>query len=187
LITERNYLCLMRKWIRAAITAAADKDDKAIAMLKSYDTKLAYLTNARLISKVQACLNLIFQPLDWFGWISRSSPGAISAETTSLLDRTACTCWLLVETLELLQTLFAYRHNRWLEKHEKKRRDPSRTRVLFWNIIVRLINMTMAYNWTRKEGILSNFSIGVLGVASPILDSIANECGEPEPEKQKED
>mmetsp|Transcript_15283 Transcript_15283/g.28865 ORF Transcript_15283/g.28865 Transcript_15283/m.28865 type:complete len:326 (-) Transcript_15283:286-1263(-) len=137
-----------------------------------HNKTLSYLTTARTISKAQAYINLFFQPLDTLGWISRSSPGFISEQTTALMDRVACTCWLLVEALELLALCLDYRHKRWMEKTGKIKEDPSRSKLLGWNIVVRAINMIMAYNWTKKKSFLSNLVIGSLGVASPVLDSV---------------
>uniref|UniRef100_A0A7S2U4S0 Uncharacterized protein n=1 Tax=Lotharella oceanica TaxID=641309 RepID=A0A7S2U4S0_9EUKA len=153
-------------------SSAKSGNEEAAVELKSHDATLGYLTTARTISKAQAYINLFFQPLDTLGWISRSSPGCISEQTTALMDRVACVCWLLVESLELLALCLDYRHKRWMEKTGKIKEDPSRSRVLYWNIVVRAINMTMAYNWTKKKPFLSNFVIGSLGVASPVLDSV---------------
>eukprot|EP00954_Amorphochlora_amoebiformis_P018383 1325812-Amorphochlora_amoeboformis.AAC.2 len=64
----------------------------------------------RFLSKLQAYINLIFQPADFLGWVSRSSAGTISDERTNLLDRFACGCWLFVEMLELVITILVL-HN----------------------------------------------------------------------------
>mmetsp|Transcript_25363 Transcript_25363/g.35402 ORF Transcript_25363/g.35402 Transcript_25363/m.35402 type:complete len:262 (-) Transcript_25363:292-1077(-) len=125
--------------------------------------KLDNLITLRLISKLQAIINLVFQPLDILGYIARSSSGYISNAQLLLLDRGACTCWFLVEFLEVCATYIEIKH---------QMRNDSR---LFWMLLVRrtlprFMNMILARNWAKAKPNLSDGVIGTLGTLQVVMD-----------------
>mmetsp|Transcript_2850 Transcript_2850/g.4139 ORF Transcript_2850/g.4139 Transcript_2850/m.4139 type:complete len:338 (+) Transcript_2850:332-1345(+) len=144
---------------------AGDSAKESLAMLH---VKLNHLKTLRTLSKLQAYVNLVFQPLDWLGWVSRSSKGSVTGKTTALLDRGACTCWFLVEGLELYATWLEYKYrNRMKLKSEEA--DNLKAK-LWWNVIVRTFNMILAYNWTKVKPTLSDSLIGGLGASQAMID-----------------
>ncbi|GAB5357139.1 hypothetical protein AAMO2058_000348500 [Amorphochlora amoebiformis] len=149
------------------------------------DKTIAHLSRCRFLSKLQAYINLIFQPADFLGWVSRSSAGTISDERTNLLDRFACGCWLFVEMLELVITILEYKYDCYHERYTAKSEEgedikPPRglsvkTRVSL-SILVRVFNMLLALNWTKKTQFMSNAWVGVFGVLQATIDTALDLC-----------
>lgn len=142
---------------------------EAAAALESNGKTFKYLETVRWIYRMQARVNLVFQPLDSFGWISRASSGFLSGETTTLLDRGASLMWLLVESLELWKTILTYRQQRRLEREGLVDVDKSLLTRTQTRVLCRLCNMAMAYNWARKTQYMGNSWIGLCGVTQSVL------------------
>jgi len=139
----------------------ATKDQSASTSVVTHK-KLRDLKILRVISKLQAIINLIFQPLDILGYIARSSSGYISNAQLLLLDRGACTCWFFVELLEVCATYIEIKH--------KMRHDSRLFWVLVRRALPRLMNMILAHNWTKAKPTLSDGMIGTLGTLQVVMD-----------------